>query len=56
MVGELEVANPSMGVVLMATNKKPHRWHKRAKPKFEIGDYFFGEKITRIKQMSRRNV
>lgn len=50
ITGELEVATPELGVVLIGTDRRPHRWHKRTRHVFKVGDKFFGERIVRIKR------
>jgi hypothetical protein len=54
LIAELEVAHPTRGVVLIATNRRQHRWHKQVVGVFQVGDNFYGEPVVTIQRMKSR--
>lgn len=54
LTAELEVAQPDRGVVLIATNRRQHRWHKQVIGVFQLGDNFYGEPVVTIQRMKPR--
>lgn len=54
LTAELEVAQPDRAVVLIATNRRQHRWHKQVIGVFQIGDHFYGEPVVTIQRMKPR--
>lgn len=56
VIAELEVAQPDRGVVLLATNLRQRRWHKRVVGVFQVGENFYGEPIKSIQRMKPRTL